>query len=453
MDSLCNGHQVQVKDLKPLKFSAGPGDANKRRQWTGTWSRIDSRATLWEQYQQNQQQNAANPQRAGAPQNPDWLNHVDSTTSRAQHAEWGSWLDNQRVVIFDPTSTPPTDGTLEESRLSIVASSLVKLTGYNNRLEHGPTALRYVSIEQDLLLSIAQTLHIHRRYFKLIEEGSPCMIKINSSVQGRPCEVYLLRTSNAVTHQTALAITHFPPFQLVNTSIVLGARTNALISGISTDDLTKFKAMLHAPPTFPPPAHLITAFLELEKTRRFTEVRIHVRDMQTLIHGLGSEPIGSDPSARRKLNNTVDLYFVVQHLRTDGLIAWREQLRAFGARAFPPTATGGGSDDVVVMMGEYLEQLGARYDHRISRCDTVLQGTSLAYQMETTQLSRKDTEIAIGDGKTMKAIAVLTMVFLPGTFIAVRNPLPHSLWAPWGRCADGGELTLVLLDDACCPAD
>ena len=38
---------------------------------------------------------------------------------------------------------------------------------------------------------------------------------------------------------------------------------------------------------------------------------------------------------------------------------------------------------------------------------------------ETTQLSRQDTEIAIGDGKTMKAIAVLTMVFLPGTFIAV----------------------------------
>jgi hypothetical protein len=41
---------------------------------------------------------------------------------------------------------------------------------------------------------------------------------------------------------------------------------------------------------------------------------------------------------------------------------------------------------------------------------------------EITHLSRKDDEIAIGDGKTMKAIAAITMIFLPGTFIAVSFP-------------------------------
>ena len=34
-------------------------------------------------------------------------------------------------------------------------------------------------------------------------------------------------------------------------------------------------------------------------------------------------------------------------------------------------------------------------------------------------IMRQDTEIAIHDGKQMKAIAILTMVFLPGTFVAV----------------------------------
>ena len=87
-----------------------------------------------------------------------------------------------------------------------------------------------------------------------------------------------------------------------------------------------------------------------------------------------------------------------------------------------------------------LHQLALKYEHRIDRCDKILQGASLAYQMvsypdaygtrgrgelienlqETTALSRNDASIAINDGKLMKAIALLTMIFLPATFTAVR---------------------------------
>jgi len=41
-------------------------------------------------------------------------------------------------------------------------------------------------------------------------------------------------------------------------------------------------------------------------------------------------------------------------------------------------------------------------------------------------LSRIDTKIALQDGKQMKAIALLTMFFLPATFVAVRCHHQHS---------------------------
>lgn len=102
-------------------------------------------------------------------------------------------------------------------------------------------------------------------------------------------------------------------------------------------------------------------------------MRTAVREMQTVIHGLANEHMGETPSARRNLNKTVGLYFVVHNLRTDGLVAWRDQLKLLRERC----AAGGGDEEMV----EYLDQLVARYDHRIGRCDMVLQGASLAYQM------------------------------------------------------------------------
>ena len=242
----------------------------------------------------------------------------------------------------------------------------------------------------------------------------------------------MLRTSNEITSQSAIAITHFPK-TTTSSGEVLGSRTNALVLGYDIAEYDKLKMALNPGADFPAsPSRLIMAFLEIESQKRFDQVRGSVRDMQTTIHNLALETESGrvQPTSRRKLNKTVELYFEVHHLKNDGLVSWRDQLQLL-INCIPS-----GRDDVLL---EYLQQLVARYDHRIGRCDMVLQGASLAYQMvsepvlepgekarklmvakETTHLSRKDTEIAVGDGKTIKAIAVLTMVFLPGTFIAVR---------------------------------
>lgn len=174
----------------------------------------------------------------------------------------------------------------------------------------------------------------------------------------------------------------------------MGAKTNALISGYSQDDVDALASRLRGVRDFPSgPSRLIMAFLEVEKEKRFTEVRKAVREMQDVIHGLASEPVGDHPSARRSLNKTVNLYFVVHHLRTNGLVAWRDQLKLLRERFLAGPVgrreeggQGGNDDDDAAMMVEYLDQLIARYDHRIGRCDMVLQGASLAYQMVRPQL-------------------------------------------------------------------
>ncbi|KAK5662161.1 hypothetical protein OQA88_8066 [Cercophora sp. LCS_1] len=379
---------------------------------------MDARSRSWgvsQQQQQQQQQRPNGTSNGVASQNT----HPFSLIEAPSHddGKWDVWEKSQQLLTS--TSTPLI-GDLKEDRLSILYEPLVQLetptdlgritapvwlTGFK-KFSTGQTSLCYTALRRPRFLSLMKTLTVHPLYLSLLEEGSPTALKLTSAINSRPCETYILRTSNAPASQSAICITHFPA------TPTLGAKTNVLITGYTKDDVELFTSVLDQFKSSPfSPIPFLVAFLEVEKEIRFTAVRRTVRNMQEVIHKLAHEQTG-DPSARRKLNKTVELYFEVQHLRTDGLVAWREQLRMLGTKVDGELKT-------------YLEQLGARYDHRAGRCEMVLQGAGLAYQMETTQLSRKDTEIAIGDGKTMKAIAVLTMVFLPGTFIATMLAVPQ----------------------------
>ncbi|KAK0611775.1 hypothetical protein B0T14DRAFT_335080 [Immersiella caudata] len=389
MDTLCNGHEVQLKDLDGLYF---PDAADRWKNWTGKCTRIESRSGLWR------------AQAAQASSTVGWLNITEAVGD--DYAQWDTWLNTQK--LYDASSVP-IGGSLEEDQLAVVVLSPVFLAALKKHID-SPTALRYSPLQRDCLLLLSQRLFIHQAYFSLLEEGSPCAMRIDAEAEGRPCQFFLLRTSNAVGGQSAIAVTHFPSFKIpvqgrAGNNVTIGARTNVLISGYNEQDLEDFIANLGMLNHFPSaPSQFITNFINVEKEKCFRRVRETVREMQTVIHDLAKEAMKA-PSARQKLNETVSLYFVVHHLRTDRLVSWRDQLKLLRDQVSQK-----GDDQNMVM---YLDQQISRYDHRIGRCDMVLQGASLAYQMETTQLSRKDTEIAIGDTKTMKAIAVLTLLFLP----------------------------------------
>ncbi|KAI0867807.1 hypothetical protein GGS24DRAFT_495053 [Hypoxylon argillaceum] len=85
-----------------------------------------------------------------------------------------------------------------------------------------------------------------------------------------------------------------------------------------------------------------------------------------------------------------------------------------------------------VKMKERLKHLIDEFDEHIRKCANIIDGVGLASQLEWNQIGRKDTftnldiaqnglrvaEHTRRDSELMKSIALLTMVFLPATFVA-----------------------------------
>ncbi|KAH8896290.1 hypothetical protein GQ53DRAFT_852380 [Thozetella sp. PMI_491] len=85
-----------------------------------------------------------------------------------------------------------------------------------------------------------------------------------------------------------------------------------------------------------------------------------------------------------------------------------------------------------IMIKEKLEELIGEYREKIDECGTILDGMTLATHLEWNKIARKDAitnihiaqtscetaEATMKDGKQMKTVALVTMLFLPTTFTA-----------------------------------
>ena len=117
------------------------------------------------------------------------------------------------------------------------------------------------------------------------------------------------------------------------------------------------------------------AFLEVEKQKRFGEVRLRRSGLRKILHRTSSADIiagiTSRPDRHRDVDDNVGLYLNVSDLVVDGLQPWRKQILSLEAQV--------GTEDAY--LATELHQLALQYEHRLSRCDKILQGASLAYQM------------------------------------------------------------------------
>ncbi|KAH6976655.1 hypothetical protein EDB80DRAFT_871791 [Ilyonectria destructans] len=69
-------------------------------------------------------------------------------------------------------------------------------------------------------------------------------------------------------------------------------------------------------------------------------------------------------------------------------------------------------------LNKLIHAVKETFDEGLIRGDYMQQAASLAIQKELADLARKDSKVAIGDAKQMKAIALLTMIFFPSTAVA-----------------------------------
>ena len=166
---------------------------------------------------------------------------------------------------------------------------------------------------------------------------------------------------------------------------------NALILGYDQEDVSVFKAALQQRRhTIFEPRAVIMAFLEVEKEKRFREVRKRRSGLSKILYHISSgEALAAAVTPRtdghRDAESNVGLYLSVSDLVVDALQPWRQQILSLKLQVEV--------DDPQLAFD--LHQLAFKYEHRIDRCDKILQGTSLAYQM----VSYPDADSTRGRGE------------------------------------------------------
>ncbi|KAH6971520.1 hypothetical protein BKA56DRAFT_528243 [Ilyonectria sp. MPI-CAGE-AT-0026] len=139
---------------------------------------------------------------------------------------------------------------------------------------------------------------------------------------------------------------------------------------------------------------------------------------------------------------TARLWLQISHLR-NGLGNWQCQLRNMMDHVEELETTEFASDkpsnyanvqqfrEVGVRIRERLQELVDEYDEYIRECTIIMEGLTLATQLELSQIGRNDAktnfeiskvnlevaQLTRRDSSVMKSIAVLGMIFLPATFV------------------------------------
>lgn len=152
-----------------------------------------------------------------------------------------------------------------------------------------------------------------------------------------------------------------------------GCRISALILGYDRRDTSLFEDFLHQRRrSIFEPATIIMAFLEVEKEKRFGEVRRRRSGLRRILHRTSSEEvIVTRPDRHKDADDNVGMYIHVSDLMVDALQTWRRQILSLETQVV-------GENPRLALE---LRQLALQYEHRLDRCDKILQGASLAYQM------------------------------------------------------------------------
>lgn len=207
-------------------------------------------------------------------------------------------------------------------------------------------------------------------------------------------QVYTLRLERSLAHQTAMTLTYFPGKDQVS-----GTRTrdriHGMIMGYDEVDTMELKMRLgNCKKAIFSPFTLIKAFLHVEKRRRFKEINDKIAAFQNILQNYGRVPIGNELAESRSSNEgnrlgdgaddpkKIQLYLEMCALK-NALEAWNAQLRSLREDVIDDGGGGEFGADTAADIDprEYLRRLVEEYDVKINRCDTVLQGGSLTFQM------------------------------------------------------------------------
>lgn len=165
------------------------------------------------------------------------------------------------------------------------------------------------------------------------------------------------------------------------------SETYALLLGYKDTDVKKFKDCIQScKETIFNPFTLIKGFLRIERGHRFKEVDRKIVHFQNTLQNYGRLPFGADglkePQKQEGNDedpkNLIGLYLEVYALKIR-LTAWTSQI--MGLKKFGSEFSSFTTSHLEIDPGEYLQRMVDEYEVKINKCEMVLQGASLAFQM------------------------------------------------------------------------
>ncbi|KAM7214969.1 hypothetical protein V8F06_009646 [Rhypophila decipiens] len=341
-------------------------------------------------------------------------------------AEWTTWLSHATNPAFDV-------GSVDRAFAAVFVPRRPDRPGGNYKSSNHHRVLEYLPFSRASFNAIRTGMMLHYRAMTiLLHRGVPVISRIPAQFQNIECQVYILRIQHGIAndHQE-LVVTHVPDAP-PPAAAPRGRKTYAMLLGASDKDMSEYRRILNFfdRDSVSSPFTIIKIFLERERDRRWAEIEAKITAFEkkffsmdqdktkttALKTGIRGFNASSDPQG------LVQLYLEISLLKNN-LAAWMTQLEGFLKSITDDTPNNKTAD--FKYMQAFISMLVCEYQSKINKCETMLQGASLAFQMETVNLSRMDTNIALRDGKQMKAVAVLTMIFLPGTFIATLLAVPQ----------------------------
>ncbi|TRX87790.1 hypothetical protein FHL15_011312 [Xylaria flabelliformis] len=282
---------------------------------------------------------------------------------------------------------------------------------------HNPALLMYLPFCKKGFDMVLRKFYVHGSIVRTVNRGYPIFSRTRLKL-GTPLEPAI--------GDLALSMTYFP----------LRKVTYGILYGCDGETKKAILARLHnSEDATCHPLLLIGIFTELERKRQLNLVQdgldaLHDTILNLSISSDESGTVGGD----RELStiHAIDPWLNIHNLK-NSLESWKEQLAKFAAHIDELSETWfnllpSDPDDeraekcqlreVGKRIKERILEIVYDYDAKIRECVMIMEGMNLATQLA---LARANIEIAAAaktDSSQMKTIALVTMVFLPATFVA-----------------------------------
>ncbi|KAI1394283.1 uncharacterized protein F4822DRAFT_43973 [Hypoxylon trugodes] len=378
-------------------------------------------------------------------ENTSWCSRDQKLVS---DSDWDSWLDTVEASGFHTR----TDG------ICLILLERAESKWFDSMLAS------QLPFSREIFDKITKKLFVHSSIARVINRNTVphCSCQFNAWGPDAPGAIaYNCRSSAAWPDDMALSATYFPDRRFTY-AVVYGCPSHAVATIKSR--LLDCRLNTFHPLTLP------TILSDIERYRHVDMVNTYVSKLVQRVLDMGNptqvskstsqssnselEKQLTEDSKRAADDGSVMEWLEMSHIRNE-LIDWQAQLRNLVQHVndlerfryeetIGPIAEGVfiSMRDQGVRIKERLIQIINEYDAKARECSTIIDGMSFATQTEWNKIARADTKTNLKiskstmdisratqrDGNHMRSIALLTMTFLPGTFVATLFSMSFFDW-------------------------